>query len=165
MTIATGFKDALASWASGVSVVATRAGGLVYGLTVSSFTSLSLEPPLVLVCVGNRNRLPVMIREARAFAVSLLSADQDEASACFARSGREPAPTFDVAEERTSAGLPVVAGAVAYLACELHNELIVGDHTIVVGHVVEAVASPDREPLLYYRRRYRTLGHAAGGTR
>jgi len=164
MSIAADFKDALASWASGVSIVATRAGGLVYGITVSSFASLSLEPPLVLVCVANRNRLPAMVREANGFAISLLSADQGAASAAFARSGREPTPDFDVAEERTARGLPVVAGAVAYLGCELHSELVVGDHTIVVGRVVEAVASPDREPLLYYRRRYRTLDSAGDQT-
>jgi flavin reductase (DIM6/NTAB) family NADH-FMN oxidoreductase RutF len=163
MSIAADFKDALASWASGVSIVSTRAGGLVYGLTVSSFASLSMEPPLVLVCIGNKNRLPAMIRESSAFAISLLAKDQGEASAALARSGREPGVTLDVPEERCSNDLPVVSGAVAHLACELHSELVVGDHTIVVGRVVEAVASPDREPLLYYRRRYRTL--EAGGTR
>jgi flavin reductase (NADH) len=163
MSIAADFKDALASWASGVSIVSTRAGGLVYGLTVSSFASLSLEPPMILVCIGNKNRLPAMIPESRAFAISLLSAEQGDASAALARSGREPGPQLDVPEEQCSTGLPVVKGAVAHLACELHSELVVGDHTIVVGRVVEAVASPDREPLLYYRRRYRTL--EAGGQR
>lgn len=156
------FKDALASWASGVSVVATRAGGLVHGVTVSSFASLSLDPPLVVVCIAARSRLPPMIREAGAFAVSLLSADQGEASAAFARSGREPAPSFpNVPEDHTRAGLPVVRGAVAYLECALHSEVAVGDHVIVVGRVTEAVASPEKAPLLYYRRRYHTL--AAGG--
>jgi flavin reductase (DIM6/NTAB) family NADH-FMN oxidoreductase RutF len=163
MSIAADFKDALASWASGVSIVSTRASGLVYGLTVSSFASLSLEPPMVLVCIGNKNRLPTMIRESRAFAISLLAKDQGDASAALARSGREPTVSLDVPEDQCSNGLPVVRGSVAHLACELHSELVVGDHTIVVGRVVEAVASPDREPLLYYRRRYRTL--EAGGTR
>jgi flavin reductase (DIM6/NTAB) family NADH-FMN oxidoreductase RutF len=163
MSIAADFKDALASWASGVSIVSTRAGGLVYGLTVSSFASLSMEPPLVLVCIGNKNRLPTMIRESSAFAISLLAKDQGDASAALARSGREPGADLDVPADECGNGLPVVKGAVAHLACELHSELVVGDHTIVVGRVVEAVASPDREPLLYYRRRYRTL--EAGGTR
>src|SRR5688500_17793070 len=163
MSIAADFKDALASWASGVSIVSTRAGGLVYGLTVSSFASLSMEPPLVLVCIGNKNRLPTMIRESSAFAISLLAKDQGDASRALARSGREPGADLDVPADECGNGLPVVKGAVAHLVCELHSELVVGDHTIVVGRVVEAVASPDREPLLYYRRRYRTL--EAGGTR
>ncbi len=157
MTTADDLKDALASWASGVSVVATRTDELVYGLTVSSFTSLSIDPPLVLVCVGNKNRLPAMIREAGRFAISLLSADQDVASAQFARSGREPSATFGVPEERTAAGMPAVADAAAHLDCDLHDQFIVGDHTIIVGRVTQAVARPDREPLLYHRRRYRTL--------
>jgi flavin reductase (DIM6/NTAB) family NADH-FMN oxidoreductase RutF len=158
MALSDDFKEALASWASGVSVVATRAGGLVYGLTVSSFTSLSLEPPLILVCLATRNKLPAMIRESGRFAVSVLAAEQDAASAAFSRSGREATPTFvGVDEDRTSAGMPVVRDAMVHICCELHNEMLVGDHMIVVGKVVEARTRHDREPLLYHRRRYRVL--------
>src|SRR5688572_12964169 len=133
MALADDFKDALASWASGVSIVATRSGGLVHGVTVSSFASLSLDPPLVIACIKQNSRLPPMIREAGAFAVSLLSADQGEASSAFARSGREPSPSFPgVPEDNTRSGLPVVRGAMAYLDCALHSELAVGDHTILV---------------------------------
>ncbi len=162
MALSDDFKDALASWASGVSIVATRAGGLVHGVTVSSFASLSLEPPLVIACVASGSRLPPMVREARRFAISLLSADQDAASSAFARSTREPAPSFvGVAEDRTASGMPVVAGAMAHLDCELHSELAVGDHTILVGRVIEAVTYPDKSPLLYYRRRYHRLDAGA----
>jgi flavin reductase (DIM6/NTAB) family NADH-FMN oxidoreductase RutF len=156
------FKDALASWATGVSVVATRVGDLVYGLTVSSFTSLSLEPPLILVCVANRNRLPGMIREAGGFSVSLLAAGQSEASSYFARSGREPAADFDVGHDRTLCGLPVVKEAMAFVACGLHAETLVGDHTILVGQVRQASSRADAEPLLYHRRRYRVFDGTAG---
>jgi 3-hydroxy-9,10-secoandrosta-1,3,5(10)-triene-9,17-dione monooxygenase reductase component len=158
MGITEDYKDALASWASGVSIVSTRAGGLVYGMTVSSFASLSLDPPLVIACIAQKSKLPPMVRLSRRFAISLLCADQHDASAAFARSGREPAPGFvGIDEEQTSAGMPVVAGAMAFLDCELHAELGVGDHTIFVGRVVEAVARPDKAPLVYYRRRYRRL--------
>ncbi|MBZ0231411.1 MAG: flavin reductase family protein [Deltaproteobacteria bacterium] len=152
------FKDALASWASGVSIVATRSAGLVHGVTVSSFASLSLEPPLVIACIAQTSKLPPMVRESRRFAISLLSQEQHDTSAAFARSGREPAPGFaGVAEERTSAGMPIVAGAMAFLDCELHAELGVGDHTIFVGRVIEAATHADRSPLVYYRRKYRRL--------
>lgn len=158
MSIATEFKAALASWASGVSIVSTRADDLVYGMTVSSFASLSLEPPLVIVCIANTSRMPALMRSSQRFTVSLLAADQRDASAAFARSGREPTPSFEgVAEDRTKSGMPIVAGALAYLDCELHGELPVGDHAIIIGRVVEAVAQPDKSPLLYYRRAYRTL--------
>jgi 3-hydroxy-9,10-secoandrosta-1,3,5(10)-triene-9,17-dione monooxygenase reductase component len=158
MAIAADFKDALASWASGVSIVATRAGDLVYGITVSSFTSLSLDPALILVCIASSNRMPAMVRESQRFAISLLSSDQGEASSAFARSGREPTPTFvGVPEDRTPSGMPIVRGAIAHLECELHGELSFGDHIIIVGRVVEAVTHPDKTPLVYYRRSYRTL--------
>jgi 3-hydroxy-9,10-secoandrosta-1,3,5(10)-triene-9,17-dione monooxygenase reductase component len=158
MALVNDFKDALASWATGVSVVATRCGDLVYGLTVSSFTSLSLDPPLVLVCVANRNRLPGMIRDAGSFSVSLLGAEQTEASSYFAKSGREPSTAFcEQGEHRCRKGMPIVPDAMAFVSCDLHSEMIVGDHTILVGQVVEAAARPDCEPLLYHRRRYRAL--------
>jgi len=152
------FKDALASWASGVSIVATRAGGLVHGVTVSSFASLSLDPPLVIACIAQKSKLPPMVRESRRFAISLLSQEQHDTSSAFARSGREPGPAFvGIPEERTSNDMPVVAGAMAHLDCELHAELGVGDHTIFIGRVVEAVTRPDMSPLVYYRRKYRRL--------
>jgi flavin reductase (DIM6/NTAB) family NADH-FMN oxidoreductase RutF len=157
MTIADAFKEALASWASGVSVVATRQGDLVYGMTVSSFASLSLDPPLVLACVASKSKLPPMVRAGGRFAVSLLSAVQDAASTHQSRSGRHRAPALGVDEARTTSGMPVVANSKAFLDCELHAEIPVGDHVILVGRVVEAVAQPDLAPLVYYRRRYRTL--------
>jgi flavin reductase (DIM6/NTAB) family NADH-FMN oxidoreductase RutF len=154
MSIA-GFKDALASWASGVSVVSTRAHDLVYGLTVSSFSSLSLDPPLILVCVGSKNRLPGMIRDAGRFAISVLADDQAAVSAALAKSGRDAAADLGVAQSSTASGLPIVADSLAHLACDLHHETVVGDHTIIVGRVTEAAARADREPLVYYRRSYR----------
>ena len=157
MTIQDDFKNALSSWASGVSVVSTRADGLAYGLTVSSFSSLSLDPPLVLVCLSNRNRLPDMIAAANGFTVSVLASDQADVSNSFAKSGREPTTEFEGAEEQqTESGLPAVAGAAAFVSCELHDTLIKGDHTIVIGRVVQA-ESRDCEPLLYHNRRYRML--------
>jgi flavin reductase (DIM6/NTAB) family NADH-FMN oxidoreductase RutF len=146
-----GFKDALACWASGVAVVAAAADGLVYGLTVSSFASLSLDPPLVLACVASKNRLPPMVRASRRFTVSFLAADQGDISTQYARSGREPIPSTDP---------PIVPDAIAYLHCELHADLGLGDHTILVGRVVEAIAQPDRDPLVYFRRGYCALRNA-----
>jgi len=117
-----------------------------------------MDPPLVLVCVAHKNRLPGMVRESRRFAVSLLSAEQGAASAYFAKSGREPTTSFaEIGEDCTVAGMPVVKGALAHLGCELYNEMIIGDHVVLVGRVEEAVSTTDREPLLYYRRRYRLL--------
>jgi 3-hydroxy-9,10-secoandrosta-1,3,5(10)-triene-9,17-dione monooxygenase reductase component len=157
------FKEALASWASGVAVVATRAGGLIHGLTVSSFTSLSLDPPLVLACLANTTRVLPMITAAGAFSVSVLDREQEATSNYFASPTREPAhelahidpaPFGAVAGE---GGLPVVADALAHLACTLHAAPVQGDHTIIIGRVTAARARPDGAPLLYHRRRYRQL--------
>jgi flavin reductase (DIM6/NTAB) family NADH-FMN oxidoreductase RutF len=158
MSLEQGFKDALACWASGVCVVTTKTGeGLMYGLTVSSFSSLSLDPPLILVCIDNRNRFPAMVEESGGFAVSLLHTGQEAASNYFARSGREPSLGFqEIDGQYTDMGQPVVAGSMAWLACTLHKAIPAGDHTIVVGQVVETFAG-EGDPLLYYRRGYRTV--------
>ena len=80
MAIQDDFKSALSSWASGVSVVTVNSGGMLYGLTVSSFTSVSLDPPLVLVCIGTDNRWHRMAEQAGEFAVSILAREQEAAS-------------------------------------------------------------------------------------
>jgi flavin reductase (DIM6/NTAB) family NADH-FMN oxidoreductase RutF len=152
------FKKALSCWASGVSVVATRDGGLVYGLTVSSFTSLSLHPPLILCCLNSANRMPSMIRGANGFTVSILAAHQAQASSHFASRGREPAPAFtDIAGGTAASGRPYVAGSAAWFDCELHHAFVEGDHIIVIGRVIEILADPELDPLVYYQRAYRTV--------
>ncbi len=156
MSLTDDFKSALSSWISGVSVVTTNSGGRLYGLTVSSFSSLSLEPPLILVCLHNGNRLPAMIAQAEEFAVSILSRDQEAASNYFARSGREATEDFtEIEGEWTPSGQPVIPGALATIVCELQDQLPQGDHMIVVGRVIHATTSEDGEPLLYYKRKYR----------
>ncbi len=152
------FKDALARWASGVAVVCTRdPSDLVYGLTVSSFSSLSLDPPLILACIANRSRFLPMVQQSGRFAVSILHRDQEAMSNAFARPGREPAPACEGVEVRsTPSGQPVVEGAMAWLDCTLHDTVVAGDHTVVIGRV-EASFAGQGDPLLYYRRAYRTV--------
>jgi 3-hydroxy-9,10-secoandrosta-1,3,5(10)-triene-9,17-dione monooxygenase reductase component len=158
MSLEDQFKTALSCWASGVSVVATRDEGHVYGLTVSSFSSLSLHPPLILCCLNNTNRMPSMIESANGFTVSILGSDQVGASNAFARRGREPSETFEGAEEGTAAsGRPYLDGSAAWLDCVLEKAIVEGDHTIVIGRVVEIGAKPETEPLLYFQRAYRTV--------
>src|SRR5690606_24339575 len=112
---------------------------------------LSLDPPLILVCLSRASRVSAMIEEAGAFAASILADDQDAISNHFATPGRMPAPAFEAVQtEWTRTGMPVVAGAVAYLACDLHALLPQGDHHIVIGRVNEAVTRSHRNPLLYF---------------
>ncbi len=153
------FKEALARWASGVSVVTANDDGMLYGLTVSSFSSLSLTPPLVLVCLSSGNRLVEMIQRGGRFAVSILAADQEAASNYFAKSGRLPTPGFtEIEGEWAPTGVPVVAGALAWLSCGLDQMLVQGDHTVVIGQVEATGHSAKEAPLLYFGRGYRRLG-------
>ncbi len=153
------FKGALGSWAAGVTVVSTKLDGQVYGITVSSFSSLSLDPLLVLVSIQNSNALAAMIPQSKVFAVSILADDQEAVSNAFSKSGREPGATLgkDVPTLDWHTGSPIVAGAVAHLDCHLESAIQGGDHTIMIGKVVGAAFDASKEPLIYFRRRYRGL--------
>lgn len=150
------FREALAHWASGVTVVAARDGDEVRGMTASSFSSVSLEPPLVLVCVDERaNLLPVLERADR-FTVNLLAQGQDEESSHFAGKPADRLlknPPFPVGGNCT------MDTALASLICSPWRFYPGGDHRIVVGKVEEVVLGKNQDllPLVYYRRDYRTL--------
>ena len=152
------FKDAMSRWASGVAVVTTNHDGLLYGLTVSSLISVSLEPPLVLVSLHNESRLIAMLEASGRFAVSLLGEDQEAASRYFSSPGREPTEGFvEIPGDWTELGQPFVAGALAHVVCRRHRAIVAGDHTLVLGEVVHASAEAARSPLLYFHRGYRRL--------
>lgn len=158
MGIEADFKRALSCWASGVSVVTARVGELRYGVTVSSFSSLSLNPPLVLFCLNITSQLNGFIDDARGFAVNILSTEQEDISVHFATAQREPGSSFgDIDIEAQLGPHPVLAGVSAHLQCVLHSKVSEGDHAIVIGRVTEAAGHPDRPPLVYYRRAYREI--------
>lgn len=152
------FRGALSSWAAGVTVVTTRHDEGIYGITVSSFTSLSVDPLLILVCVMNSNHMARLIPESGRFAVSILAEDQADVSAYFAGPGREPGEDFGGIEfVEWHTGAPIIVGALAHLDCELESAIPGGDHTIMVGRVVGAASNPNAKPLVYYRRGYRMV--------
>jgi len=152
------FRQALGSFASGVTVVTTKdSSGVPYGLTVSAFTSVSLDPPLVLVCLNNRLRSLHSFLESRKFAVNILGADQEETSVHFATKGSERVSWI---RGNGETGVPVLETALARLECEVVQTVATGDHTLLVGSV-EAVSWPDSprdpDPLLYFQGSYRRL--------
>lgn len=153
------FRGALGSWAAGVTVVSTRLGGQVYAITVSSFASLSIDPLLVLVSIQNSNTLASMIPESKVFAVSILADSQDAISDALSKSGREPGQTLgpQVPTLDWHTGSPIVAGAIAHLDCELERAIAGGDHTIMIGRVIGASFDATKDPLIYFRRRYRRM--------
>jgi flavin reductase (DIM6/NTAB) family NADH-FMN oxidoreductase RutF len=152
------FRRAAGRFASGVTVVTTRSGGQLYGITVSAFASFSIDPLQVLVSIWRGNRLHEMIRESGVFAVSVLEEGQRSVSEYFATPGRVPVdgafPDIDVEQHAT--GAPVIAGSLAYFDCRLSASFPGSDHTIYIGEVV-AVGSREGRPLLYYSRDYRGL--------
>lgn len=149
------FRRALGQFASGVTVVTTReASGRVLGLTVSSFCSVSLHPPLVLVCVDHRSDTNTGMRESGLFGVSVLAEEQEDVSRRFASRERDKLADFAFLEGQH--GLPLVPGALAHVQCRVRSFHDEGDHTVWVGDVLAASAHPGR-PLLYQAGAYRRL--------
>lgn len=149
------FREALSHWASGVTVVAAKDGaGTVRGMTASSFSSLSLEPPLVLVCVDERANLLSVLEQAEHFTVNFLAEGQEEASGHFA--GQAAARLLENPPFPTHGDL-ILGDALATLVCSRWQVYPGGDHRIVVGKVERVILGEDRPPLVYYRRGYRKL--------
>jgi flavin reductase (DIM6/NTAB) family NADH-FMN oxidoreductase RutF len=153
------FRRILGHFATGVTLVtACDAEARPTGLTVSAFASLSLEPPLVLVCVDHKAQSYVALKESAGFAVNVLSTDQAHLSRRFASTRLDK---FDgVAYRLSDLGLPLIDGALAHLECTTVRQHAEGDHTIFIGRV-ERGGSASGEPLLYYRSRYHRLGGGA----
>jgi len=147
------FRRLLGHFASGVTIVTTSdADGRPAGLTVSAFASLSLEPPLVLVCVDHKAQSYPALKDNRGFAVNVLSTDHEVISRRFASTRLDK---FDgVPYQMSALGLPLLGGALAHIECVTVNRHVEGDHTIFVGRV-EAGATADGEPLLYHRGKYK----------
>jgi flavin reductase (DIM6/NTAB) family NADH-FMN oxidoreductase RutF len=148
------FRAVLGRFASGVTIVTVRgANGRDYGMTVSAFSSVSLEPPLVMVCIGEDASLKPMIAEATHYGVSILASDQEALSRRFAAHGER----FDgVGFTRGENGMALIDGALAFMECRIVARHRAGDHTVVIGEV-EAASVADQRPLLYYRGGYAQL--------
>jgi flavin reductase (DIM6/NTAB) family NADH-FMN oxidoreductase RutF len=160
------FKAALSRFASGVTVVTVADAEGPVGMTASAFTSLSLDPPLVLVCVAKKARFHARLLGAAGFGVSLLDASQKALSNAFAGWGPDAAAPWAIAPSQPGAhsGAPLLDGALAVLDCTRVAVHDGGDHSIVVGRVEAATlgapAAADLHPLLYFAGKYRHLGEA-----
>jgi flavin reductase (DIM6/NTAB) family NADH-FMN oxidoreductase RutF len=168
MTLDTGlYKQIMARWASGVSVVTTMLNNEPHGMTASSFASVSLEPMLVLVNVGKKQQTHSRIEQTGSFAVNILREDQAEWGKLFAGMLPDRAKQFiDIAYTTAVTGSPILPDSSAWLDCQVYRAYEGGDHTIFVGEVVAGNIAQSPEPLLYFNRSWGTFSaeSAAGLT-
>lgn len=152
-----GFRNALASFPTGVTVISTRdQQGTLVGLTANSFTSVSLEPPLVQFSLARRSPSLSAFERSGMFAVSILTIDQGTLSNRFATPTEDKWRGVDYVIGEAS-GCPVIAGALAAFECKTHAFHDGGDHVIVVGYVLRFERLAAGEPLLFYRGSYRAM--------
>jgi flavin reductase len=157
------FRDVLGRFVTGVGVMTTATDAVVHGMTANAFTSVSLDPPLVLVCVDREAVMAGLVQRSGAFGVSVLAADQAGLSAAFADPARplgdeqfDDVPTF-----AGLTGVPLLADAIAWIETRVWKIHDGGDHLIVVGEVVALGATDVGDPLLYYRSGYTGLSTEA----
>ncbi|MBX7054018.1 MAG: flavin reductase family protein [Pyrinomonadaceae bacterium] len=150
------FRAALSKFASGITVITTRdADGRLHGITVSAFASVSLEPPIVLVCIDNATASHYAFGESGLFVANILKSDQIAVSQQFANPFLDK---FDgVGYELSETGIPILGGTLASLECRISDPVVRGDHTVFFGEVERAIINSG-EPLTYFNGSYRHLG-------
>lgn len=152
----TEFRKAMGAFATGVTIITVDQEGEIHGMTANAFTSVSLEPPMVLVGVDHRARTHAHLHARKRFGVNVLSGHQQAISEYYAQSPElhQHPEKIGARFDRTAHGTPVLHGALAYLECRLHSTQPAGDHTIFIAEV-EGVEAHEGEPLLYFRSQYR----------
>lgn len=153
------FRKTLGSFPTGVTVITTRGEAHDYGMTATAFSSVSLDPPLVLVCVIAKNDGAELIPANGVFAVNVLSSEQEALSNYFASKdrprGRDAFSEVPHREEGT--GAPIIEGAAAFLDCRLVSTHEEGDHLIFIGEVTALGFDPEAQPLIFHGGGYRRL--------
>ncbi|EFQ82373.1 flavin reductase-like protein [Aeromicrobium marinum DSM 15272] len=148
------FRDVLGRYASGVTVVTTVHGGAPVGMTCQSFTSVSLDPPLVAFLPMKTSRAFAAIQLARRFCVNFLAADQAAVSNAFASRADDKFAGIDW--HPTAGGMPLLDGVVGWVDCSIHAVHETGDHYLVIGRIEDLGTGDSTAPLLYHRGAYRT---------
>jgi 3-hydroxy-9,10-secoandrosta-1,3,5(10)-triene-9,17-dione monooxygenase reductase component len=148
------FREAIAHFATGVTVVTTTYEGRPAGMTASAVCSLSLDPILLLVCIDNRLPTHAAIDASRRFAVNVLGEDDEALAQRFARPAEDKFAGVALLE---ASDPPVLERAIASFICDVQERVPGGDHSIFVGQVVSCAAARGRRPLLYYRSAFGSL--------
>jgi flavin reductase (DIM6/NTAB) family NADH-FMN oxidoreductase RutF len=145
-------------WATGVTVVASQHDGVRHGMTVSSFTSISLTPPRVLVCLQRGTRTHDIIHKSGTFSITILSQHQQEISDRFAgRLGEDQDRFAGLETFNLLSGAPLLADGLAHLDCRMVASQAIGDHSLIIGEVLATRQPGAGKPLIYFERAYRRL--------
>jgi 3-hydroxy-9,10-secoandrosta-1,3,5(10)-triene-9,17-dione monooxygenase reductase component len=150
------FRLLMGFWATGVSVITAQGNEGPAGATANALSSLSLEPPLALVCFDLSSRTLAAVRESERFCINMLSSGQEDVSRLFATKKSQEEKFAEIGHHHVHA-VPVIDDCLAYLVCGLDSELRRGDHVIAIGQVLESGVDEDAAPLLFYRSEYLRL--------
>jgi flavin reductase (DIM6/NTAB) family NADH-FMN oxidoreductase RutF len=152
-------REMMARFATGVSVIAARHGPLLAGMTANAIATISIDPPLMMASVNRKSETHIAVIGSHAFAVSVLTAEQQPLAECFAQPiTAEKLKRFcDAPWHEAETGSPILEGALAYFDCRLVAQHDGGDHTIFIGEIAAAGYREDAEPLLWFASRYRRI--------
>jgi flavin reductase (DIM6/NTAB) family NADH-FMN oxidoreductase RutF len=152
------FRNTMGHFASGVTVMTTTAAGRMHGMTVSAFSSQSLDPLLILVSVERSTVMHRLVTQSRAFAINILDEHGEGTARFFADNARLNGPEFrEGGYQLGVTGAPILKEATGYLEATVQSTLDAGDHTVIVGEVVAMAVGSEAPPLVYYRSGYRSL--------
>lgn len=148
-------RHAMRAWTTGVAIVTSTYEGKQYGMTVNSFTSISLEPPLILVTLRKLTHTHDLVVQSGMFAVTILSAEQKELSERFAGKTPNVLDRFEgVQTERLFADIPIFKDGMAYFHCRVANSMPLGENTLFIAEVIAASGEGTGDPLVYHNREY-----------
>lgn len=151
------YRQVCGHFATGVNVITATSDGDPVGMAVNSFTSVSIDPPLVLFCAGKSSTTWPQIRAAGSFAVNILAEDQEEVSRAFA--SKDGDRFTGVGFRHGVTGAPILADVLAFIDCEIDAVHDAGDHELVVGRVIDMDVERETGPLLFFRGGYADLAH------
>lgn len=152
------FRQSMRNWTTGIAIFAAQHAGNRHGMTVSSFTSVSLTPPLVLASIQKHTRTYEVADLSGAFAITILADNQQDVSDRFAgRFGEEEERFSNLETEVLLTGSPLLVGGLAYIDCKIYSRIDLETHALFIGEVVAVQDLPPLKPLVYFDRAYRKL--------
>ncbi len=151
------FRRVLGTYTTGVSIVMTKSKGTMHGLTVNSFTSVSLDPPLILVCIDKNTETYPLLKESNVFSVNILSRDQESLSQLFADPHSKSSRLQNLQYREEVTGAPIIMGVLSFFDCRVEATYQGGNHDIFLGKVEKFGLGDEKEPLLFFRGEYRSL--------